>query len=202
MSPSTVLPIVCTERCCWVFPPMSKFLYLLFALSVGMTPLTAQEGGAEAISREHRVKAAYLYQFGRYVEWPASAFASAESPFVIGVLAEDPIAFEMSQILQDKKTQNRPIEIRRFAASAENIACHMLFLSGAVPSGVQAEVLRRVSGKPILLVGDAYGFAERGGVIGFVVEDDRIRLNISKKTAERQGLIISSKLLRVTRVVD
>lgn len=187
---------------CWRSPAASVFLYALLALGVGMAPLVAQENDSEAVSREYRVKAAYLYQFGRYVEWPASAFPTAQSPFVIGVLEEDLVAYEMSRIIQAKKIQDRPIEIRRFRAGSHEIACHALFISGAVPGETRTSVVRQVSGKPVLLVGDWGGFTTEGGVIGFVVEDNRIRLDIAKKAAERQGLIISSKLLQVAHVVD
>lgn len=173
---------------------------LVAAMSGGLAQ--AQESDIEVVSREYQVKAAYLHQFGRYVEWPASAFLGPESPFVIGVLEGDSVAFEMSRAIQTKKIQDRSVEIRRFHASSQDIACHALFLSGAVASDVQRAVLRRVAGRPILLIGEIEGFLSGGGVIGFVVEDNRIRLDIAKKTAERQGLIISSKLLQVAHVVD
>ena len=101
-----------------------------------------------------------------------------------------------------KRIQDRPVEIRQFSLSSDFDGCQILFLSSALRPDVQAEVIRRVSGKHILLVGDSDGFLEQGGVINSVVEDNRVRLYIARKTADRQGLAISSKLLQVARVVD
>ena len=175
---------------------------LLAALNFGIASLHAQEDDATAISRERQIKAAYLYQLGRYVEWPAKAFSSAEAPFVIGVPKEDPIAADLDQIAQVKKIENRPIQVRRFSPDGDVPACHILFLPASLAPEVQAAVIRKVSGKNVLLVGDAGSFLDLGGAVRFVIEENNVRLYIARKAAAREGLSISSKLLQVARVLD
>ena len=155
-----------------------------------------------AISRENQIKAAYLYQLGRYIQWPAKAFPSAQSPFVIGVLKQDPIAADLDQIARVKKIEDRPIEIRRFSPDGDVPACHILFLPASLAPEVQAAVVRKVSGKNVLLVGDAAKFFAQGGAVRFVIEENNVRLHIARKAAQREGLTISSKLLQVARVLD
>ena len=182
----------------------AAFLHLLLALNVGQAPLAAQEPSNDeaAVSREYQVKAAYLYQFGRYVQWPASAFAGPRSPFVIGVLKEDPTVLDLGQLVEAKKIQDRPIEIRQFSLSSDFTPCHILFLSAAVQPEVQTTIIRRLVGKNVLLVGETDEFIKSGGVINFVIEDYKVRLYVARKAAKRQGLQISSKLLQVAHVVD
>ncbi len=181
---------------------MSGCLLLLAAWNLGTTPSAAQDESESEINREYRIKAAYLYQFGRYVEWPSKTFPSPETPFVIGILDQDPIAADLDQIAQIKKIQDRPIQIRRFSSASDIRACNILYFSSALEPEAQAEVIRRVAGKGILLVGDTERFLNRGGVMQFILEDNKIRVMISRKAAEREGLKISSKLLQVARVVD
>jgi hypothetical protein len=175
---------------------------LLVALNFGIAPLHAQEDEATAASREYRIKAAYLYQLGRYIQWPAKAFAGAEAPFVIGVPKEDPIAADLDQIALVKKIENRPIQVRRFSPEGDVPACHILFLPASLAPEVQAVLIRKVSGKHVLLVGDANNFLEQGGAVRFVIEENNVRLHIARKAAQREGLSISSKLLQVARVLD
>lgn len=164
--------------------------------------MAQQDDEAAAASREYRIKAAYLYQFGRYVTWPAKAFASPDAPFVIGVLEQDPIFADLNQIAQTKKLQNRAIEIRRFSSVAKIRACHILYLSGSVAPEAQAEAIRKAGGGYTLLVGDSEGFLNWGGSIQFVLEENKVRVVIARKAAEREGLTVSAKLLQVARVVD
>jgi hypothetical protein len=185
-----------------VFVVISLAVLLLPVGSSRTTALVAQEDEEIAANREYRIKAAYLYQFGRYVEWPAKAFANPSSPFVIGVLAQDPLLPDLEQIAKIKKIQDRAIQIRRFASPADIRACNILYLPASLSSEKLAEIIRSISGHGVLLVGDTDGILNAGGVIQFAVEDNKIRVLISRKAAEREGLTISAKLLQVARVVD
>jgi len=185
-----------------VFLATSLCLVLVWAGGVTTPMLNAQEDEETMANREYRIKAAYLYQFGRYVEWPAKAFSDGNSPFVIGVLEQDPLVSDLEQIAKIKKIQDRPIQIRRFSSAADIRACNILYLPASLSSETQAEVIRKIAGQGILLVGDANGFLNVGGVMQFAVEDNKIRVLISRKAAEREGLTISAKLLQVARVVD
>ena len=96
---------------------------------------------ATAASREYRIKAAYLYQFGRYIDWPANAFADSQSPFVIGVMEGDPIIADLDQIAEIKKIQDRPIHIQRFASPDDVRACHIVFLSASLSAETQEAIV-------------------------------------------------------------
>ncbi|MCX7427106.1 MAG: YfiR family protein [Planctomycetia bacterium] len=181
---------------------VGRGLLLLVAWNVDPAPLAAQEDAESVASREHQIKAAYLYQFGRYVEWPAKAFSSPQAPFVIGVPEHDPLIGDLDQIARIKKVQDRAIQIRRFSSAADVPACNILYLPASLAPEAQAEVIRKAAGQRALLVGDGPGFLERGGIVQFVVEENRIRVVVSRKAAERAGLTISAKLLQVARVVD
>jgi hypothetical protein len=176
-------------------------LLLLMVGSSGRITLMAQEDDA-FVNREYRIKVAYLYQFGRYVEWPAKAFANPNSPFVIGVLDQDPLLPDLEQIAKIKKIQDRPIQIRRFASPADIRACNILYLPATLSAETIGAVVRKFSAHGMLLVGDSDDILNAGGVMQFAVEDNKIRVLISRKAAEREGLKISSKLLQVARVVD
>ena len=98
---------------------VSTGVLLLLAFHGGQTPLGAQEDDEMSASREHQIKAAYLYQFGRYVEWPPKSFANSKSPFVIGLPEHDPLVPNLEQIARVKKIQDRPIRIRQFSSPAD-----------------------------------------------------------------------------------
>ena len=177
-------------------------ILLLIGFCFELKTTTAQEEEMLVASREYRIKAAYIYQFGRYVEWPEKAFHNANSPFVIGVMADDPIAGNLEQIARIKKIQDRPIQIRKFSSVKEIRPCHILYLSTLVPMETQAEILRKMSRQGVLTVGEASGFLEGGGTIQFVIKDNKVLVYVARKAAEQEGLAISAKLLQVANVVD
>jgi hypothetical protein len=177
-------------------------LLSFLAGGIEIAALVAQEDTEAPANREYRIKAAYLYQFGRYVEWPAKAFASPDAPFVIGVLGDTPIIADLEEIARIKKIQNRPIAIRRFATVGDVRPCNILYVPAALSAESQAEVLRKMAGHSTLLVGESDGFLDRGGVIQFATEENSIRLAIARKAAVREGLRISAKLLQVARIVE
>jgi hypothetical protein len=184
------------------FLAISGVLLLLAAWTLGQNPLGAQEDEEMSASREHQIKAAYLYNFGRYVTWPAKSFANSKSSFAIGVPEEDLLVPILQQIARAKKIQDRPIQIRRFSSVADVRPCHILYLPASLPSEAQSEIIRKAGKRGVLIVGESDGILERGAAMQFVVEDNRIRVVVSRKAAERAGLTISAKLLQVARVVD
>lgn len=161
----------------------------------------AQSVETSGISREYAIKAAYLYQFSRYVQWPVGTFSDGQTPFVIGVLGSDPFGDVLDEIARTKKTSELPIVIRRFASLAEYAPCHILFVPSTTNAIQQAEVIKRIRNSPVLLVGETPGFAAQGGTVNFYLEDNRIRFEINPETAKQQQLKISSKLLSLARIV-
>jgi hypothetical protein len=190
--------IVCRTMRCLLLPALACVMTL-----VGSAwRVYAQSEESAEINREYAIKAAYLYQFGRYVQWPAKAFSSPEAPFVIGVLDHDSLVSNLEQIAQAKKVQDRAIQVRRFSSANDVGPCHILFVSGSLTPKEQSELIARLSGQNTLFVGDAGGFLEGGGAVKFSVEDNKVRIHIARKAAEHEGLTISAKLLQVAHVVD
>lgn len=184
----------------WTLVGLLAGAVLLAASSIAL--MAQEEEPPPLANREYPIKAAYLYQFGRYIEWPARTFPNAKAPFVIGVLEGDPTLPDLDRIAQSKTIQNRPIEIRRFPTPRAMQACHILFLPGSVPPESQSEVVRRLTGRGGLLVGESDDFLDLGGTIRFTVENNKVRIQVARKAAQREGLIISAKLLQVAHVVD
>jgi hypothetical protein len=162
----------------------------------GAAGLAAQ--GARAA--EYHVKAVFLFNFAQFVDWPAEAFAGPQAPLVIGVLGEDPFEGFLDQTVAGERLGGRPFQVRRYQSVDEIQTCHVLFISrpGADrPEGILAALRNR----PILTVSDAAGFAEHGGMIRFVTEQSRIRLQVDLAAVEAAHLTVSSKLLRVAEIV-
>lgn len=165
-------------------------------LACGAGPARA----APATSSEYEVKAAFLYNFAKFVEWPPDAFARGGTPLVIGVLGEDPFGSVLDGIVRGKQVQGRPVVVRRFATVEEAAASHVLFISPSEDERL-APVLARLRQAPVLTVGETERFAERGGVIGLRLEGGRVRFDVNVDAAQRARLGVSSQLLKLARVV-
>jgi hypothetical protein len=160
-------------------------------------PPGAAQGAAPG---EYEVKAAFLYNFARYVEWPSGGDASSEDPFVIVILGEDPFGTAIDETLRGKTLGERAVVIRR-AAQADDIGgCDILFIGDSEHRDLP-RILDLFEGTPTLTVADMEEFAERGGVIRFRMEGARIRLDINRTAAQRAGLRVSSELLKLARIV-
>ena len=149
---------------------------------------------------EYQLKAAFLFNFLQFVEWPADAFAAADSPVVLGVLGDDPFGEPLDLLVQDAAVNGRRIVIRRYQRSDEIEVCHLLFVNLRNSARLKA-VIAALNGRAILTVGDAEGFLEQGGMIQFVMQDNRIRLRINLDAATSAHLTLSSKLLRPAQIV-
>ncbi len=169
-------------------------------LAGGVSRLPAQSDDSSEISREYAIKAAYLYQFGRYVEWPAQSFADNRSPLIIGVLGTDPFGGILEEIARTKRIEGRPIVVRRFTSMADYPACHILFITSSVGPEQKAAAIQKAQGTHTLLVGEEPGFVEHGGTINFFLEENKIRFEINAEVAKKNQLKISSKLLSLAKI--
>ena len=167
-------------------------LVAVLAASTLLGPVMASAG----TPHEHAVKAAYLYRFSFFVEWPGTAFASDASPLVIGVIGRDPFKAALDRTLKGKTMKGRSVKTRRFADPGMIENCHILYV-GDEDGKMVEKVLRRVRGEPTLVVGNGKDFLARGGIIQFVEQSERIRFRIDNAAARRVGLRISSKLLQL-----
>jgi hypothetical protein len=149
---------------------------------------------AEEPSLEYKVKAAYLYNFVKFVAWPPRA---ASGPLVLCVAGRNPFGDALSDTVQGESVDGRPIVVRIILEP--DPGCHVVF----VPNGAAAPAyLRAARGVPVLTVGETPDFLMQGGVIDFVVDGGKVRFDINTEAASRAELKISSRLLQVARKVE
>lgn len=167
-------------------------LALLLAAAFGAgAPILRAEAPEDV---EARVKAAFLYNFVRFVQWPALALGDAQAPITIGVAGKDILGTILDETVQGKNVSGHPINIRRIASAEQAEHCAVLYITDKK----QLKNLRPLlAGKPILTVGDFDGALREGTVIGFRLVDDSVRFEIDLDTAGHAGLNISSQLLKV-----
>lgn len=155
---------------------------------------------AEAPPTEYQVKAALLYNFAKYVEWPAHAFVAPASPLVIGIAGEDPFGEELEKIVGGKTIGARAIVVKRLAKENPPVHCQVLFV-GYSEKKRRKEILEKVQGLPVLTVGEGEEFLVQGGVIAFVRRENKVRFQVDLKTARKGQLTISSRVLNVADAV-
>jgi hypothetical protein len=161
----------------------------------------ALAGGGEGIAAaptEYQLKAAFLLNFARYIEWPAAKLAPG-APIRICVLGRDPFGGALVA-LDGRQAQSHDVRVRMLDNSEQAGDCHVLFVSESEERRV-ATILRGVAGKSVLTVSDLDGFAEVGGAIGLVNEEERVRFDINYATLQRDSLKASAQLLRIGRNV-
>jgi hypothetical protein len=158
--------------------------------------LLAAGGGRaqESPPSEYQLKAAFLYNFAKFVEWPTAAFSEATAPMVIGILGENPIRADLDRAIRDKTINNRPLLIKEPHSASEWTNCHILFISTSEKKRLP-EILGSLHGASVLTVSETDGFTQTGGMINFVSEGNKIRFQINEAAAKAAGLKISSKLL-------
>jgi hypothetical protein len=155
--------------------------------------------GGDAPPTKQQVEAVFLLKFAKYVDWPASTFASASAPIIIGVMGTDPFGDSL-QHAEGKPSQGRPFVIKHLAADSDPRGCQILFISES-ESPRMREILEKAGALPILTVGEGAPFAQNGGIINFVLKNGNVRLEIDLAAARKAGLAISSRLLAVADVV-
>lgn len=149
---------------------------------------------------EYQVKAAFLYKFCLYVEWPPSAFASADSPIVLGVVGPDSLVAELDNITRGHVINGRPLQVRRVDANASLAGVHMLFVARSGQSRL-SQFVAQAQQFPSLLVTESPGGLDDGGGINFAIQDNRVRFDVGLDSVNRQGLRLSAQLLKVARAV-
>lgn len=179
---------------------------LILALSVSLSwvPEVFAQAPDSSDSSEYLIKAGFIFNFAKFVEWPSNAFAQPDSPIVIGIMGTDPFGTIIDQIVRDKKIGARGFVVKRlkWGADLKDLKeCKILFV-GASERAHLDELIQIVRGLPILTVGETPGFAERGGVIRFVLEDNRVRFEVNVEAARQADLMISSRLLTLARIIQ
>lgn len=149
---------------------------------------------------EYQVKAAYLYNFGRFVEWPPKVTASKSDPFTVCILGQDPFGSTLDATLSGATVGGKNVVARRISNPEESVHCQILFLS-ALEGGKLKRTIEMLEKEPVLTVSDIPQFCQRGGMIQFVLDGNNVRFEVNLTAAQRAGLALSSELLKVATVV-
>lgn len=153
-----------------------------------------------AAPRDSAAKAAFLYKFGAFVEWPAGTFRGPKDPLVIGVLGDEAVTAELEQLAGARRDKSRPVQVRGLAEHEAVAGVHMLFVGPLRPVKLQ-ELLSGLSG-PVLVVTQQEGALRHGSVINFVTDGERLRFAASVAAAEARRLRLSARLLAVAHSVE
>jgi hypothetical protein len=171
---------------------------LLVSLA-GVLGLCATTREADPATQEYAVKAALLYNFTMYVNWPESAFADAESPVRVAVMGDDPFGPLLDAAMKDKYVGRHKIVVERLKPEQSSQDCHLLFICRSEESRLE-EVLAGVKGKPVLTVSDLSRFTERGGMISLEKPETKIQLGINLERVRQANLSVSARLLNLKSV--
>lgn len=169
------------------------------AALLGFAVLAHAQHGERAAVGEYQVKAAFLYHFAKFVEWPAAAMKG--EGVVVCVLGDDPFGPALDFLFEDKTLRGKRFEVRRVNSASEAQACHVLFVNLA--DKVESRtVLQALSDSPVLTVGNNKDFLASGGMIQLFVEESKVRFDINLTASKQSGLAISAQLLRLARNVE
>jgi hypothetical protein len=177
-------------------PRQATVLLGLIALLLGANP----GFGGESSLTKYQVEALFLFNFAKYVDWPAGAFTNAAAPIIIEVLGTDPFGDDLQHTVEGKAINGHPFVIKHLDSISGLSSCQILFISDSEASKV-VEILDKVGPLPILTVGEGELFARNGGIIHFLLKNGNVRLEIDLAAAKKAGLTISSRLLAVADVV-
>jgi uncharacterized protein DUF4154 len=177
----------------------------LVALCLGVMLLPAGmargDDAASGALSEYKVKAAYLYYFTTFVEWPSQDSAGAGQTLAVCVLGEDPFGSTLDETLRGKSVNNKRIVVRRIASVKEARECQVLFIGSSERNRLPS-ILKALDDAAVLTVGDLGQFAERGGQIAFRTEERKVRFDINVAAVEKAHLKISSQLMKLGRIVE
>jgi hypothetical protein len=168
-------------------------------IQAGVPSLAAAQGTLNGVQMERSVKAAFLYKFLGYAEFPGTAFADGTTPFTIGIVGSDDVAAELSRIVAGRTVNSRGIVVRQLRETDLPAPLHLLFVAGDDPGRV-ARVVRLASG-PALVVTECDGGLLLGSAINFVMIAQHVRFDVEPDAAERNGVKLSSRLLTVANRV-
>ena len=183
---------------CWMGTVQRYAILLFFSLSVvGL----GYKRVCFATAPEYQVKAAFLLNFMKFVEWPGTAFADEKSPLVLAVVGEDPFGVTLNA-LESQVVRNRAVQVKRLSGTDGIRQCHLLYVSPS-EEGRLRDIVTAVGDAPVLVVSDgAERFAQQGVSINFILSDNKIRFEINVAVAKKAGLSMGTQLLQVAKVVE
>lgn len=172
----------------------------LFTIAAGLSiPSTAMR--AQSPTDEYRVKAAFIFHFAQLVDWPENSAKSKTDPFAVCILGEDPFRGALEESMSGKTIDERPVRVNHAKAPAEIQGCRVLFVADAELKRFPS-ILTALKDEAVLTIGDSEEFVlQHGGIIGFCLEDSKIRFDVNLDAANRARLKISSRILLLAKVV-
>ena len=182
------------SRCIWL--PLAVIRAALLWMACCAAGIALADSG----STERAVKAASIYRFLGYVEWPPATFSRQDAPLVIGVASADDLADELSRITSGRTIDGKTIQVRKFRPGDPLAGMHVLFI-GRLPAETQTQLLHNAWSRSILTITDTEGALAWGSMINFRLVDGRVRFEVSLGAAEKGGLKISSRMLQVALAV-
>jgi len=149
---------------------------------------------------EYVIKAGFIFNFAKYVEWPSSAFETAATPISVGIVGADPFGEEIDKALGSKMVKDRHFVVLRFRDKRDLRPCHILFIPRS-EKALLPEILKQVESWAVLTVGEDEAFAKTGGAVNILIEKEKPRLEVNPEAAEKARLTINSKLLKLATIV-
>lgn len=178
-------------------PAFRRFIGMLICVMIVMWVTTPRDCKA---FQEHEVKAVFLFNFAKYVEWPAGSFSDQKEPVIIGLIGKDPFGSAIFDVIQNKTVNGRGVLVKRFANIGELDKCHILFISSQ-SEGEVSVILKAAKKFNVLTVGELNGKGGAKLMINMVVEREKVRFDINPGIAQKSGLKISSQLLKLARTI-
>lgn len=173
-------------------------LFVVIVLCIPASDIKKAYAKSPAL-QEYQVKAAFLYNFAKFIEWPAEAFKDANNFLIIGIIGRDPFG-DALDVLEQKSIAGRKILIRRFASVEDLQRCHILFISNSEKENLP-NIFKAIRKWHVLTVGEMKGFPQSGGMVNFILVDNKIQFEINVDAAQQANLRISSQLLKLARIV-
>jgi hypothetical protein len=174
-----------------LFQPFQN-VFLLLACGILLSSQTAD-------NREYQIKSVFLFNFTQFVTWPENAFPSAQAPFVIGILGNDPFGNYLKEAVSGEKVNGHPLLIERYTSPDQIKNCHILFITANEVNKTQ-ELATKLKNEHVLTVSDANHFLKQGGMIRFFNKNNKIQIQINQEATKAAELTISSKLLRLADI--
>jgi len=178
--------------------PRRDLFFLVYLLLTSSLPLTFAQ---QPPLREFQLKAVYLFNFTRFVKWPADTFSNADSPFQICIAGDDPFGDNLTFAIQNETYDTRPITIRHLDDSDDLSSCQLLYINQALPPRLEQQWLLAQDNQPILTVSSRADFAKRGGMVEFYTRKNRVRFVINLFSVKEANLAVNANLLRVADVL-
>jgi hypothetical protein len=176
-------------------------LALLFLILTGIAPqclFSSNAASGEPVVTEYEVKAAYVFNFAKFVDWPSTAFSAKNSPIIIGIIGDDEFGTLLGNIVRGKTIQEHTIAVRPLKWPSDLSSCHIIFISASEQKQMK-QITDSLHDRPVLTITEAEEDLQTKGIMNLIVEGGRVQFEIDIAGAEKAHLQISSKLLRLAR---